>query len=124
MHLTCPELFGHIFIYSISIKHTIHSTMNRASSKYMCAIVIHCSFCSAGFPCENYDFRKPCLVDFIFSFQKYLHGNFSILTQNPATGYLTTDCAFCRPWCAKGMHVTYFFSYIIMKSRHKTNCLS
>ena len=52
--------------------------MNRASSKY--AIVIHCSFRSAGFPCENYNFRKPCLIDFIFSFLKYLHGNFNILT--------------------------------------------
>ena len=26
-----------------------------------------------------------------------------------STGYLTTECGFCRPWCAKGMHVTYFF---------------
>ena len=25
------------------------------------------------------------------------------------TGYLTTEWGFCRPWCAKGMHVTYFF---------------
>ena len=25
------------------------------------------------------------------------------------TGYLTTECGFCRPWCARGMPVTYFF---------------
>ena len=25
------------------------------------------------------------------------------------TGYLTTEWAFYMPWCAKGMHVTYFF---------------
>ena len=24
------------------------------------------------------------------------------------TGYLTTECGFCRPWCAKGMHVTHW----------------
>ena len=26
-----------------------------------------------------------------------------------ATGYLTTEWGFCRPLCAKGMPVTYFF---------------
>ena len=26
-----------------------------------------------------------------------------------STGYLTTECGFCRPWCANTMHVTYFF---------------
>ena len=26
------------------------------------------------------------------------------------TGYLTTECIFCMPWCAKGMNVIYFLT--------------
>ena len=32
-----------------------------------------------------------------------------INTPNLHTGYLSTECGFFRPWCAKTMHITYFF---------------
>ena len=26
---------------------------------------------------------------------------------SPYTGYLSTECGFCRPWCPDGMHIAY-----------------